>query len=190
MAEELKGLKIAILVANGFEQVEMTLPRKALEKAGAQVELVSPEKNTVKGWNHREWGDQFPVEVQLDHANADDYDALMLPGGVMNPDRLRLRPEAIAFIKEFVKAEKPIAAICHAPWTLIDAGAVRGRRMTSWPSVKTDLENAGARWVDQEVVHDGQIVTSRKPDDIPAFNDIMIEVFAASLQRAKGTFVG
>ena len=189
MTDELKGLKIAILVANGFEQVELTLPRKALEQAGAQVELVSPEKGHVKGWNHREWGTQYPVEVALEHANADDYDALMLPGGVMNPDRLRLEPDAIAFVKEFVMAEKPIAAICHAPWTLIDAGAVRGRRVTSWPSLKTDLENAGARWVDQEVVHDGLIVTSRKPDDIPAFNEIMIEVFASSHQRAKGTVV-
>ena len=187
MSNELTGLKVAILVANGFEQVEMLEPRKALQAAGAQVELISPERHTVKGWEHTEWGGTFPVEVSLESARADDYDALMLPGGVMNPDRLRLKAEAIEFIKEFVRAHKPIAAICHAPWTLIDAGAVEGRRITSWPSLKTDLTNAGANWVDEEVVRDGQIVTSRKPDDIPAFNKQMIAVFAESFQRAKGT---
>lgn len=187
MASKLKGLKVAILVANGFEQVEMTEPRKALEKAGAEVEIVSPESGKVKGWNHTEWADEFDVEVPLMHASADDYDALMLPGGVMNPDRLRLQDEAIDFIKEFVKADKPIAAICHAPWTLINAKAVDGRRITSWPSLRMDLINAGAIWVDEEAVRDGQIVTSRKPDDIPAFNEKMIEMFAESFQRAKGT---
>jgi deglycase len=190
MAAELKGLKIAILVANGFEQVEMTEPRKALEKAGAQVDLISPEEDKVKGWNHTEWGDEFPVEVSLERSNPDQYDALMLPGGVMNPDRLRLIPEAIEFVRGFVKGGKPIAAICHAPWTLIDAGAVDGRRITSWPSLKIDLINAGADWVDEEVVRDGQIVTSRKPDDIPAFNQKMVEMFAESLRQAKGTVSG
>ena len=185
MENQLTGLKVAILVANGFEQVEMLEPRKALQEAGAKVELVSPERHTVKGWEHTEWGGTFPVEVSLENARADDYDALMLPGGVMNPDRLRLKPEAIEFIKEFLKADKPIAAICHAPWTLIDAGAVEGRRITSWPSLKTDLTNAGAKWVDKEVVRDGQVVTSRKPDDLPAFNKTMIEVFAESRQLAK-----
>ena len=187
MARELNGLKIAILVANGFEQEEMTEPRQALEKAGAKIELVSSEEKKVKGWKHTEWGDEFPVEVSLNHANANDYDALMLPGGVMNPDRLRLVPQAIGFVREFVKAEKPIAAICHAPWTLIDAGAVKGRRITSWPSLKTDLTNAGAIWVDEEAVRHGNVVTSRKPADIPAFNKKMIETFAESSQRAKGT---
>ena len=185
MANELKGLKIAILAANGFEQEEMTEPRKALEMAGARVDLVSPEKGAVRSWQHTEWGDVFPMEVSLESAQADDYDALMLPGGVMNPDRLRLRPEAIEFIKDFVKADKPIAAICHAPWTLIDAGAVKGRKMTSWPSLKTDLINAGADWVDEEVVRHGLVVTSRKPDDIPAFNRTMIQAFAESPGRAK-----
>jgi len=188
MATELKGLKIAILVANGFEQVEMTEPRKALEQAGAEVRLISPEKDKVKGWNHTEWADEFTVEVPLADANADNYDGLMLPGGVMNPDRLRLEPEAINFIKEFVKAEKPIAAICHAPWTLINAEAVKGRRITSWPTLKVDLTNAGANWVDEEVVRDGQLVTSRKPDDLPAFNEKMILLFAEAHQRAKGAF--
>jgi protease I len=187
MATELKGLKVAILVANGFEQVEMTEPRKALDKAGAQTELVSPEKEQVKGWNHTEWGDEFPVDVSLERSSPDEYDALMLPGGVMNPDHLRLKPEAIQFIRAFVTSGKPIAAICHAPWTLIDAGAVKGRRITSWPSLKTDLTNGGANWVDEEVVRDGQIVTSRKPADIPAFNKKMIEMFAEALQQAKGT---
>ena len=185
MENQLTGLKVAILVANGFEQVEMLEPRKALQEAGAKVELVSPERHTVKGWEHTEWGGTFPVEVSLENAQADDYDALMLPGGVMNPDRLRLKPEAIEFIREFLKADKPIAAICHAPWTLIDAGAVKGRKITSWPSLKTDLTNAGAKWVDKEVVRDGQVVTSRKPDDLSAFNKTMIEVFAESRQRAK-----
>lgn len=187
MSANLNGLRIAILVANGFEQEEMTEPRKALEKAGAQVDLVSPEEGKVKGWQHTKWGDNFTVEVSLQRAHANDYDALMLPGGVMNPDRLRLKPDAIEFIREFVKADKPIAAICHAPWTLIDAGAVRGRTVTSWPSLKTDLTNAGAKWVDEEVVRDARIVTSRKPDDIPAFNAKMIEMFGESLHRAKGT---
>src|SRR5262245_29048169 len=133
--DKLTGLKVAILVANGFEQEEMTEPRKALEEAGAEVHLVSPEANSVEGWKHSEWGDEFPVDALLDQAKADDYDALMLPGGVMNPDRLRLKPKAIEFVRDFVAADKPIAAICHAPWTLIDAGAVRGRTVTSWPSL-------------------------------------------------------
>ena len=187
MTQNLTGLKVAILVANGFEQVEMTEPRKALESAGARVELVSPEKDIVKGWKHTDWGDEFSVDVELDRTHAVEYDALMLPGGVMNPDRLRLIPAAIEFINGFVRAGKPIAAICHAPWSLIDAGAVKGRTVTSWPSLKTDLTNAGASWVDEQVVRDGELVTSRKPDDIPAFNDKMIQVFAESASRRKQT---
>jgi protease I len=187
VSTELKGLKVAILVANGFEQDEMTKPREALERAGAQVTLVSPEEGKVKGWKHTEWGDEFPVEVSLDDARADEYDALLLPGGVMNPDKLRLIPAAIGFVKEFVHAVKPIAAICHAPWILINAGGVDGKDITSWGSVKIDLINAGAKWVDEEVVRDGQLVTSRKPDDIPAFNKAMIALFAESKGRAKGT---
>ena len=178
MSEKLSGKTVAILVANGFEQVELTDPKKALENAGAKTEIVSPEDDEVKGWQHTEWGDKFPVDVALDDANSDDYDALLLPGGVINPDKLRLEPKAIEFIKDFIKAGKPVAAICHGPWTLIDAEAVRGRKITSWPSLKTDLRNAGANWVDEEVVVDNGIVTSRKPDDISAFNEKMIEEFA------------
>lgn len=175
---KLKGLKVAILLADGFEQVEMEGPRKALETAGAKVSLVSPAKGKVKGWKHTEWGDEFRVDVQLDQANPQDYQALMLPGGVMNPDRLRLSPKAIQFIKHFHENNKPIAAICHAPWSLINAEAVKNRKVTSWPSIKTDLINAGAIWFDEQVVKDGKLITSRKPDDIPAFNLAMLDLFA------------
>jgi protease I len=178
MGEKLRGKKIAILVANGFEQIELTEPKAALEAAGARARIVSPEEKHVKGWKHTEWGDQFHVDVPLSQASAREYDGLLLPGGVMNPDKLRMIPAAVEFIKEFVSAGKPIAAICHGPWTLIEADAVEGRTITSWPSLKTDLRNAGAEWVDQEVVVDNGIVTSRKPDDIPAFNEKMIEEFA------------
>ncbi|HEX4123395.1 MAG TPA: type 1 glutamine amidotransferase domain-containing protein [Tepidisphaeraceae bacterium] len=177
-SKQLAGKKVAILVANGFEQVEMTKPRKALEEAGAQTELVSPEMKQVQAFQHDKPGDKFDVELPLNQARAEEYAALLLPGGVANPDKLRSLPEAVSFVKAFVDAGKPIAAICHAPWTLIEAGAVRGRTMTSWPSLKTDLRNAGANWVDQEVVVDHGVVTSRKPDDIPAFNKKMIEEFA------------
>src|ERR1700719_2424868 len=173
----LQGKKVAILVADGFEQVELTEPRKALDQAGATTKVVSPAGKKVKGWNHKEWGNELPVDVPLDSAKADEFDALLLPGGVMNPDNLRMIPKAVEFVKQFTYAGKPVAAICHGPWTLIEAGAVRGRTMTSWPSLKTDLKNAGATWVDQEVVNDNGIVTSRKPDDIPAFNREMIRLF-------------
>ncbi len=181
MAEKLKGLNVAILVANGFEQVEMTKPRQALIEAGATTRLISPEKE-VKGNQHDQAGDIFSVDVLLDKAKAGDYDALLLPGGVLNPDYLRLLPKAIQFIRQIFVANKPIAAICHGPWTLINAEAVRGRTMTSWPSLQVDLINAGANWVDKEVVRDGNLVTSRKPDDIPAFNKEMIELFAAAVK--------
>jgi protease I len=177
MSRELDGKRVAILVADGFEQVEMTEPREALQKAGAKTFLVSPAKEEVKGWEFKEWGDTFPVDVPLDRAKADDYDALLLPGGVMNPDTLRMIPQAVAFIREFFVTGKPVASICHGPWTLIDAGVVAGKTMTSWPSVKTDLKNAGARWVDEEAVVDGNLITSRKPDDIPEFNRRMIDIF-------------
>lgn len=182
MAEELKGLRIAILATDGFEQVELTEPKKALEKAGAAVQIVAPQGGDVQGWNHHDKGDHFPVDRALDEAEADDYDALMLPGGVVNPDALRLEPKAIAFVQAFVKSDKPIAAICHGPWTLIDAGGVEGKRMTSWPSLKTDLKNAGANWVDQEAVVDGRLITSRKPDDLPAFCREMVGLFAQAPQ--------
>lgn len=183
MEQTLQGKKIAILVTDGFEQVELTEPHKALEQAGAEARVVSPAKEKVKGWNRTEWGDTIPVDVPLDQANAEQYDALLLPGGVMNPDKLRMNPAAVAFVKAFFDAGKPVAAICHGPWTLIEADVVEGRRMTSYPSIKTDLRNAGADWVDQEVVVDDGLVTSRKPDDIPAFNEKMIEVFAEGFQQ-------
>jgi protease I len=176
--DNLQGKKIAILVADGFEQVELTEPKKALEAAGAKTEIVSPADGKVKGWNHTEWGDKLGVDVPLQQAKADSYDALLLPGGVMSPDKLRMDPAAVRFVKSFVDAGKPIAAICHGPWTLIEAGAVRGRKLTSWPSLQSDLKNAGADWVDQQVVADGNLVTSRKPDDIPAFNREMVKLFA------------
>jgi protease I len=175
MSKQLNGKRIAILVDNGFEQVELTGPREALEAAGAQTDLVSPQNESVQGMKHDDIGDKLSVDVLLKKANADDYDALLLPGGVANPDKLRINPDAVKFVKAFVEAGKPIAAICHGPWTLIEAGAVKGRKMTSWPSLQTDLRNAGANWVDQEVIVDRGIVTSRKPDDIPAFNRKFIE---------------
>jgi protease I len=181
VADELRGKRVAALVDNGFEQVELTEPKKALEAAGATVDIVSPQQGTVKGWQHGHWGDEMKVDRPLASARADEYDALLLPGGVMNPDKLRANPQAVAFVKGFVDAHKPIASICHGPWTLIEAGAVRGRKMTSWPSLQTDLKNAGAQWVDQEVVVDNGLVTSRKPDDIPAFNRKMIEEIAEGI---------
>jgi protease I len=173
----LKDKKVAILVAEGFEQVELTAPRKALDEAGAQTRIVSPADREVQGWKHFDKADKFKVDVPLESARADDFDALLLPGGVANPDQLRANPRAVAFVRAFYDSGKPIAAICHGPWTLIDAGVVDGRRMTSWPSLRTDLTNAGAKWVDEEVVVDKDLVSSRKPQDIPAFNREMIALF-------------
>ena len=190
MANRLDGKKVAILVADGFEQIELTEPKKALEQAGAQTEIVSPVKGKVQGWNHDEKADKFSVDSSLDTATPDNYDALMLPGGVRNPDLLRMEPRAVEFVKGFFEAGKPVAAICHAPWTLIEADVVRGRQITSWPSLKTDLKNAGAKWIDEEVITDNGLVTSRKPDDLPAFNRKMIEEFAQgqhSRQKAART---
>jgi protease I len=178
MEKKLEGRKVAILVADGFEQVELTEPRKALDEAGASTQIVSPADGEVQGWNHDEKADKFPVDMPLDRARSDDYDALLLPGGVRNPDQLRIMTRAIEFIDGFFAAGKPVAAICHAPWTLIDADVVRGKTITSWPSLKTDLINAGANWVDREVVVEQGLVTSRKPDDLPAFNKKMLEEFA------------
>ena len=176
----LKGLKIAILVTDGFEQVEMTEPRKALDEAAAETRLVSPKNGQVKAWKFTDWGDTFPVDVALDSARSEDFDAILLPGGVINPDALRMLPKAVAFVKAFFDAGKPVASICHGPWTIIETGAARGRRLTSWPSLKTDLQNAGAHWGDEAVVVDQGLVTSRKPDDIPVFNPAMINLFAVS----------
>lgn len=177
-AQVLKNKRVAVLLTDGFEQVEMTEPKNALEEVGAEVVLVSPKIDTVQGYEHDEKADTFAVDLPLAHAQAEDFDALLLPGGVKNPDQLRLSPQAITFIKQFAAAHKPIAAICHGPWPLIDAGLVKGKRITSWPSLKNDLKNAGAKWVDQEVVVDTNLVTSRKPEDIPAFNIKMIELFS------------
>jgi protease I len=176
--ETVKGKKIAILVTDGFEQAELLEPRKALDEAGAITKVVSPAEGKVKGWNSKDWGKEVPVDIALKSAKAAEFDALLLPGGVMNPDHLRMQPAAVNFVKQFVDAGKPIAAICHGPWTLIEAGGAQGHVMTSWPSLRTDLTNAGATWVDKEVVSDKKLVTSRKPDDIPAFNREMIRLFA------------
>jgi protease I len=175
----LNGMKVAILVADGFEQAELAEPKKALEEQGAETRIVSPAKGEVQGWKHFDHADTFRVDVPLDSAHAADFDALLLPGGVANPDQLRTMPRAVQFVREFFEAGKPVAAICHGPWTLIEAGAVKGRRITSWPSLQTDLRNAGANWVDQEVVLDRNLVSSRKPADIPAFNRQMIKLFEA-----------
>lgn len=177
MKNTLEGKRVAILVAQGFEQSEMTSPREALEKAGAQTDLVSPSGDTVRAWDKTDWGESFDVDVPLKQARPEDYDALVLPGGVMNPDKLRLEKKAVEFVRAFFEDEKPIAAICHGPWTLIEAGAVEGRRMTSWPSLQTDLRNAGAEWVDEPVVVNDGLVTSRKPADLKAFNRKMLEEF-------------
>jgi len=177
----LSGRRIAILATDGFEQSELTEPKRLLEQAGAQTQVIAPgQAREIKGWNKGDWGDKVGVDVALEDAEADAYDALVLPGGVMNPDKLRLEPAAIALVEAFGRAGKPIAAICHGPWTLIDAGLVRDRELTSWPSLRKDLENAGARWRDQEVVRDGRLITSRKPADIPAFANALIELLEAA----------
>ncbi|MDX6727120.1 MAG: protease [Baekduia sp.] len=179
MAGTLDGKKVAILVATeGIEQVELVEPRKALNDAGATVELLSTETGEAQAFNHLDKADTFPIDRAVGQASAEDYDGLMLPGGVANPDNLRTHPDAVAFVRAFFDAGKPVAAICHAPWTLIEADVVRGRTLTSWPSLQTDLRNAGATWVDEEVHVDQGLVTSRKPDDLPAFNAKMVEEFA------------
>ncbi len=185
MDAKLDGKKVAILVTNGFEEAELASPKEALEDAGAEAFIVSPAEKKVRAWDETDWGSKYKVDVPLSEANASEFDALVLPGGVMNPDHLRLEPKAISFIREFFDAGKPVAAICHGPWTLIDAGVAKGRRMTSYPSIKTDLINAGVDWVDQEVVVDNGLVTSRKPDDLPAFNRKMIEEFGEGVHSGQ-----
>lgn len=175
---KLQGMKVAVLATDGFEQVELEKPVEALRAAGAEVEIVAPKGGQIQGFRHHDKGDPVRVDRELSQARAQDYDAIVLPGGVINPDQLRLEPKAIDFVRAFASASKPIAAICHGPWTLIDAGAVEGKRMTSWPSLKTDLTNAGAEWVDEEVVVDAGLVTSRNPDDLPAFCAKMVEEIA------------
>jgi protease I len=195
MANELKGKKIAILATDGFEQAELIEPQKALKEAGAAVEVISPtegpaktqKSGEIKGWNKTDWGETVKVDRDLKDVKAEDYDGLVLPGGVMNPDKLRQCKVAIGFVKDFFAQKKPVGAICHGPWTLIEAGVVKGRVLTSWPSLKTDLANAGAKWVDQEVVDDNGLITSRKPDDLPAFNEKLIEEFGQIQQLQKAS---
>jgi protease I len=183
MTSSLNGKKIAILATDGFEQSELMQPRQALEEAGAHTEVVSPNSGKIKGWDHKDWGESVKVDKTLDNVNAEEYDGLLLPGGVINPDHLRMDPKAVNFVKQFVSAGKTVGAICHGPWTLLEAGALKGKTVTSWPSLRTDLKNAGANWVDKEVVTDGQFITSRKPDDIPAFNKALIESVAHGPQK-------
>lgn len=183
----LSGKRVAILATDGVEQVELTEPRQALLDAGGHPVVVSPKNGSIKGWQHDHWGDEIKVDLPLDQAKADDFDALMLPGGVMNPDHLRQNKQAVQFVRAFFDTGKPIAAICHGPWMLVEADAVRGRTLTSWPSLQTDIRNAGGDWVDREVVTDMGIVTSRKPDDIPAFNRKMIEEFGEGIHTGDRT---
>lgn len=178
---KLNGKKVAILVANGFEEDELTSPRQALQEAGAETKVISPEKGKVKGWKSTDWGKEVAVDVPLDSANPKDFDALVLPGGVMNPDHLRRNPKALEFVRSFFKDGKPVGAICHGPWTLIDAGVIKGRKVTSYESIQSDLKNAGAKWEDKEVIVDHGLVTSRKPDDLPAFNRKLIEEVAEGI---------
>lgn len=185
MAKDITGKRVAVLVDNGFEQTELEQPMEALRKAGAEAVIVSPQEQKVKGWQHTDWGDEFDVDVNLAEADADAFDALVLPGGQMNPDNLRVNDRAVAFARAFFDAGKPVAAICHGPWLLIEADVVRGRRMTSWPSLRTDLRNAGAEWLDEAVVVDSGLVTSRKPDDLPQFNSKMIEEIAEGVHAGQ-----
>jgi protease I len=190
MPQQLTGKRVAIVVTDGFEQDELEKPRQALEEAGAKTEVISPKSGKVKGWRYTDWGTEVPVDKELRQADPNEYDALLLPGGQMNPDNLRMDKSAVQFIESFVRSGKPIAAICHGPLTLIEANGVKGRRLTSFPSIQTDLRNAGAEWVDEEVVTDQGLVTSRKPDDIPAFNRKMIEEFAEGRHPSRLTSFG
>lgn len=180
METTLNNKKVAIIVADGFEQTEFAAPYEALKKAGAHVDVISLKKGKVKGWNHTDWGNQYPVDKVIDEVRSGDYDALVLPGGVMNPDQLRVNEKVVKFVTEMMHAEKPVAAICHGPWTLIETETLRNRTLTSYPSIKTDLINAGVNWVDKEVVVDGNLITSRKPDDLPAFCKEML----AAIEKA------
>ncbi len=185
MAAQLTGRKVAILAADGFEEVELTKPRSALEGAGAATTVVSIESGKIQGMKHADKGETVAVDQTLDEAKPEDFDALLIPGGLMNPDALRSSEKALEFVRHFFREGKPVAAICHAPWVLIDANVIRGRTLTSWPAIKTDVRNAGGNWVDQEVVVDNGLVTSRKPDDIPAFNQKMIEEFSEGRHATK-----
>ncbi|HTW28055.1 MAG TPA: type 1 glutamine amidotransferase domain-containing protein [Acetobacteraceae bacterium] len=183
MASDMRGRRIAVLATDGVEQVELTEPVRVLQEAGAQVTVISPKPGQIQAMNHDEKGDKLPVDQPLADTSPDAFDGLVLPGGVANPDKLRVDEKAVAFVRHFVQSGKPIAAICHGPWTLIEAGAVKGRRMTSWPSLRTDLRNAGADWVDEVCVRDGPLVTARKPDDLPAFAKAVVELFSETPHR-------
>ena len=185
MANELKGKRVAIVATDMVEQVELVEPRKALDEAGAQTDLISIKPGEIQGFNHYDKADKLPVDRTIEEVTADEYDGLMLPGGVGNPDRLRMDENVVSFVRDFFEQGKPVAAICHGPWTIVEAGAVRGRTLTSWPSLQTDIRNAGGTWVDEEVHVDAGLVTSRKPDDIPAFNAKMIEEFAEGKHAAQ-----
>jgi protease I len=187
MPNTLQGKKIAILATHGFEQSELEKPREALDSAGAETLVVAPKEGKIKGWDMKDWGREIEVDMSLESADPGDFDGLHLPGGVMNPDHLRINPKAVEFVKHFFESGKPVSAICHAPWILVEAEVVDGRTLTSWPSLQTDLRNAGANWVDEEVVRDGGLVTSRKPDDIPAFNREMILLFAGESESQEKT---
>lgn len=182
----LRGKSVAILIADGFEQIEMTSPRDALHKAGATTKIIGLKPGKVRGWHHFDKADTFPVDATVAHASADDFDALLLPGGVANPDQLRADPDAVGFVHRFFEDRKPVAAICHGPWTLIDAGVVEGRRMTSYHSIKADLINAGADWIDRPCIVDDGLITSRTPDDLPMFNQHMVEQFAVGITADSG----
>jgi protease I len=184
MGQNLNGIRVAILATDGFEQSELLDPRQALDQAGASTEVISLRSGEIKGWNHKEWGETIAVDKTVDSVDAKNFDALLLPGGVLNPDTLRMDAKAVAFVNAFFAAKKPVAAICHGPWTIVEAGAAKGRTLTSWPSLKTDIQNAGGRWVDQETVVDNNLVTSRNPKDIPAFNREVIKLFATAQSRA------
>jgi protease I len=184
----LQNKKIAILTDNGFEEEELTSPKTALEQAGATVHIISQQEKTVKAWSHDHWSIELPVDVQLNAANSDNYDGLLIPGGVINPDKMRMQKEYISFAQEFLETGKPVAAICHGPQLLIETGMISGRDVTSYASIKTDLENAGANWQDKEVVVDNGLVTSRSPKDLPAFNKKMIEEFAEGIHKRSPAF--
>jgi protease I len=185
MAQQLRGKKIAILATDGFEQSELIEPQRALKNAGATVDVVSPESGSIRGWNKSDWGDEVPVDVELGQARPEDYHGLVLPGGQINPDKLRLEPAAVQFVRAFFEAGKPVGAICHGPWLLVEADVARGRTVTSYASIKTDLKNAGANWVDCEVVVDQGLVTSRNPGDLEAFSGKLIEEFAEGRHEAQ-----
>jgi protease I len=187
MAASLHGKRIAFLATDGVEQVEYTEPRNAVEQEGAEAHLISIKRGTIQAWKHFDHADTFPVDLTVNQANPADYDALVLPGGVANPDQLRVNPQAVSFVRSFFEMAKPVGVICHGPWTLIEADVVRGRTITSWPSVKTDLRNAGANWVDEECVTDSGLVSSRKPDDLPAFCAKIVEEFAEGAHKEQAT---